>query len=96
MIVLNRACPQCGGTKIATLGNHLTDNVCIIECRDCGYKVSGRVDHAPGNSLQADIRAAEDLAAALWAGAETCVSCGRVIPEGRQVCPGCQRRADNG
>ncbi len=27
-------------------------------------------------------------------GAETCVSCGETIPEGRQVCPGCERRVD--
>ena len=27
-------------------------------------------------------------------GSETCVSCGEDIPEGRQVCPGCEKRAD--
>lgn len=27
-------------------------------------------------------------------GAETCVCCGTVIPEGRQVCPDCERALD--
>jgi RNA polymerase subunit RPABC4/transcription elongation factor Spt4 len=26
----------------------------------------------------------------------TCVCCGAVIPEGRQVCPNCERRAEDG
>lgn len=27
-------------------------------------------------------------------GAETCVCCGAVIPEGRQVCPDCEKALD--
>ena len=27
---------------------------------------------------------------------EQCVCCGAVIPEGRQVCPNCERRAEDG
>lgn len=27
---------------------------------------------------------------------ERCVCCGEIIPEGRQVCPQCERRAEDG
>lgn len=27
---------------------------------------------------------------------ERCVCCGAIIPEGRQVCPNCERKGDNG
>lgn len=26
--------------------------------------------------------------------AESCVCCGRIIPEGRQVCPNCERKVE--
>ena len=28
--------------------------------------------------------------------AERCLFCGEIIPEGRQVCPNCERKVDNG
>ena len=37
-----------------------------------------------------------ELYRAVMAGAEHCVVCGDVIPEGRQVCPKCERGMDHG
>ena len=33
---------------------------------------------------------AEKLTASIYPGSETCIRCGEIIPEGRQVCPKCE------
>ena len=65
-------------------------------CPNCGAKMDGKVIKPMKRTGDSAERAAESLVDVIDAfeNADRCVCCGEIVPEGRQVCPGCETGGD--
>jgi hypothetical protein len=66
------------------------------KCPFCGAKMDGEVIKSMKRAGDSAKKAAESLKNVIGAfeNADRCVCCGEIVPEGRQVCPGCETGGD--
>ena len=77
--------------KNALEANTVADVVKVVRCKDCIYNKIAGCTHSEGYDEQnynPDYYCADGEREEV-SGDNTCVSCGTIIPEGRQVCPKC-------
>lgn len=65
-------------------------------CPNCGAKMDGDVIKSMKRAGESAENATESLRNVIGAfeNADRCVCCGEIVPEGRQVCPGCETGGD--
>lgn len=68
----------------------------MMYCPFCGEKMDGEVIKSMKRAGDSAEKAAESLKNVIDAfeNADRCVCCGEIVPEGRQVCPGCETGGD--
>ncbi len=88
-------CPRCG---------MVIDRTCIKLnsgklnlCPNCGAKMDRKVIKSMKRAGESAENATESLRNVIDAfeNVDRCVCCGEIVPEGRQVCPGCETGGDS-